>query len=384
MGGRARAAAGESIGMTSNSLVPAPVLQLPWRMLFVVLAIGTFGGMCLFSAAGGSLMPWALIHFVRFFGLLGLAVLMSYVRPNTYRDFAWPAYGFVMLLLVVTLAIGTIGGGAKSWLELGFIRIQPSELMKPVSILLLAGFYGSLPAGEIRKFSAIWPPIAILVPPVALIILQPDLGTTLLLLFAAVTVMFLAGLPLRLFIGGALAVAAAIPLAYNLLMLPHQQKRVLIFLNPEDDPLGAGYHITQSKIAIGSGGLFGKGFLNGTQSHLHYLPEQHTDFIFPAMAEEWGLVGGLFLIACFALLFRWGMKVAQEAGSRFTRLTAAGLTMTIFFYFAINLLMVVGLAPVVGIPLPLFSYGGSAMLTVMICLGILMSIDRDNRRNRRR
>ena len=195
--------------------------------------------------------------------------------------------------------------------------------------------------------------------------------------------MFLAGLPLRLFVGGGLAVAAAIPIAYSFFMMPHQQKRVLIFLDPEQDPLGAGYHITQSKIAIGSGGIFGKGFLNGTQSHLHYLPEQHTDFIFPAMVEEWGLMGGLFLILCFALIFRWGMAVALETKGRFARLTAGGLTMTIFFYFAINLLMVMGLAPVVGIPLPLFSYGGSAMLTVMICLGILMSIDRDNRRNQR-
>jgi rod shape determining protein RodA len=370
--------------MSAVSMVPANVAHLPWKLLFIVLAIGTFGGMCLFSAAGGSLMPWALPHFVRFVALLCMAIGMSFVRPETYRDLSWPAYGFVILLLIVTLLIGTIGGGAKSWLELGVIRIQPSELMKPVSILLLAGFYGSLPPGEIRRFSAIWPPLAMLVVPVALIILQPDLGTTLLLLFAAITVMFLAGLPLWYFIGGGLAVAAAIPLAYNLLMLPHQQKRVLIFLTPEEDPLGAGYHITQSKIAIGSGGIFGKGFLNGTQSHLHYLPEQHTDFIFPAMAEEWGLVGGLFLIGCFYLLFRWGMSVAAEAKGRFNRLTAAGMTMTIFFYFAINLLMVVGLAPVVGIPLPLFSYGGSAMLTVMICLGILMSIDRDNRRNRRR
>ena len=369
--------------MSTASFVPAQVARLPWTLIFVVLAIGIFGGMCLFSAAGGSMRPWALLHFVRFFALLGMAVAMSYVRPETYRDFAWPAYGVVIVLLIVTLVVGTIGGGAKSWLELGVIRIQPSELMKPVSVLLLAGFYGSLPPGEIRRFGAIWPPLAILAVPVGLIIMQPDLGTTLLLLFAAITVMFLAGLPLWYFIGGGLLVAAAIPIAYNLLMLPHQQKRVLIFLSPEEDPLGAGYHITQSKIAIGSGGIFGKGFLNGSQSHLHYLPEQHTDFIFPAMAEEWGLAGGLFLIGCFFLLFRWGMSVAESAKGRFARLTAAGLTMTIFFYFAINLLMVVGLAPVVGIPLPLFSYGGSAMLTVMICLGILISIDRDTRRNRR-
>jgi rod shape determining protein RodA len=381
MGGEPGRAQIERAGM--STFVPPQVAYLPWRLLLIVLLIGTFGGMCLYSAAGGSLMPWALIHFVRFAALLSVAVGMAYIRPDTYRDLSWPAYGGVMLLLVVTLVIGTVGGGAKSWLELGFIRIQPSELMKPVSILLLAGFYGALPPTEVRKFSAIWPPLAILIPPIALIILQPDLGTTLLMIFGAITVMFLAGLPLWYFIGGFLAVAAAVPVAYNLFMLPHQQKRVLIFLNPEQDPLGAGYHITQSKIAIGSGGIFGKGFLNGTQSHLHYLPEQHTDFIFPAMAEEWGLAGGLFLIGCFVLLFRWGMSVAENAKGRFNRLAAAGLTMTIFFYFAINLLMVVGLAPVVGIPLPLFSYGGSAMLTVMICLGMLMSIDRENRRHRR-
>jgi rod shape determining protein RodA len=367
--------------MTTTTFVPARIAHLPWKLILLVTMIGVFGGMALFSAAGGSLRPWAFNHFVRFFALLGVAVAMSYVRPQTYRDYAWPAYGLVMLLLVVTLAVGTIGGGAKSWLELGFLRIQPSELMKPVIVLLLAGFYGALPAGEIRKWSAIWPPIAILIPPVILIILQPDLGTTLLLLFSAITVMFLAGLPLRLFVGSGLLVAAAMPIAYSM-MMPHQQKRVLIFLSPEEDPLGAGYHITQSKIAIGSGGIFGKGFLNGTQSHLHYLPEQHTDFIFPAMVEEWGLMGGLFLILCFALIFRWGMAVALETKGRFGRLTSAGLTMTIFFYFAVNLLMVMGLAPVVGIPLPLFSYGGSAMLTVMLCLGIMMSIDRDNRRNR--
>jgi rod shape determining protein RodA len=366
-----------------STFIPANVAYLPWRFLVVVLLIGLFGGACLFSAAGGSMMPWALLHFVRFFALFAVMFGMSYIKPETYRDLGWPAYFFVIFLLIVTLIIGTVGGGAKSWLELGVIRIQPSELMKPVSVLLLASFYGSLPPTEVRRFNAIWPPLAILAVPVGLIILQPDLGTTLLIIFAAITLMFLAGLPLWYFLGGAAVVAAALPIAYSF-MLPHQQKRVLIFLNPEDDPLGAGYHITQSKIAIGSGGIFGKGFLNGTQSHLHYLPEQHTDFIFPAMAEEWGLVGGLFLIGCFYLLFRYGMNVAQEAKGRFQRLTAAGMTMTIFFYFAINLLMVVGLAPVVGIPLPLFSYGGSAMLTVMICLGILLSVDRDTRGKRRR
>jgi rod shape determining protein RodA len=368
--------------MRGGYAAPAQLIRLPWRLIFVVLAIGLFGAMVLYSAAGGSMKPWAAPHLVRFLAFLSLAVGMSYIRPQTYRDLAWPAYGGVILLLIVTLILGTVGGGAKSWLELGFIRIQPSELMKPVSILLLAGFYGSLPPAEVRRFNAVWPPLAILVVPIALIILQPDLGTTLLLVFGVLSVMFLAGLPLWYFVGGGLAVAALIPIAYAF-MMPHQKKRVLIFLDPEQDPLGAGYHLTQSKIAIGSGGILGKGYLNGTQSHLQYLPEQHTDFIFSAMAEEWGLIGGLFLIICFVLLFRWGMQVSMESKGRFERLAAAGLTMTIFFYFAINMMMVMGLAPVVGIPLPLFSYGGSAMLTVMICLGMLMSIDRANRRNPR-
>ncbi len=367
----------------STGFVPAQISTLPWRLLFVVIAIGAFGGMVLYSAAGGSLMPWALPHAVRFAGLLGLAVAISYLRPDRFRALAFPAYGAVIVMLIVVEALGAVRGGAQSWIELGFIRIQPSELMKPVMVLVLASFYAALPAGEIRKWSAIWPAALLLAVPTLMILVQPDLGTATLLVFSALTVMFLAGLPLRLFVGGGLAIGAMMPLAYSV-MMPHQQRRVLIFLDPELDPSGAGYHLIQSKIAIGSGGLFGKGFLNGTQSHLQYLPEQHTDFIFPAMAEEWGLVGGLFLILCFVLLFRWGMMVSLDTKGRFERLAAAGLTMTIFFYFAINLLMVMGLAPVVGIPLPLFSYGGSAMLTVMICLGMLMSIDRDNRRNRRR
>jgi rod shape determining protein RodA len=191
--------------------------------------------------------------------------------------------------------------------------------------------------------------------------------------------MFLAGLPLRYFVGAGAAAAVAVPLAYNFVLHDYQRNRIMIFLDPEADPLGTGYHITQSKIAIGSGGLSGNGFLQGTQSHFAFLPEPHTDFIFATMAEEWGLLGGLIIISGFALLLKWGTSVALASKGRFERLTAAGLTMTIFFYVAINLMMVMGLAPVVGIPLPLISYGGSAMMTIMICLGIMMSIDRQNR-----
>jgi rod shape determining protein RodA len=254
--------------------------------------------------------------------------------------------------------------------------------MKPIIVLVLARFYSHVPPREIRKWSAIWPVGVFLALPIALILLQPDLGTTMLIVLCTIAMMFLAGLPLRLFIGSGLFVAAVVPLVYSFLLLPHQQERVLIFLNPEQDPLGAGYHLSQSKIAIGSGGLFGKGMLSGTQASGDFLPEPHTDFIFSAIAEEWGLAGGLVIILLLFLLLRWGMKVAVDARDRFERLAAAGLTLTIFFYVAINLMMVMGLAPVVGIPLPLISYGGSAMLTTMICLGMLMAIDRNTRKDR--
>jgi rod shape determining protein RodA len=328
-------------------------------------------------------MPWALPHSVRFVAFLGMAIGMSYVAPGKFKAAALPAYLVVLLLLILVEILGFVGGGAQRWINLGFITLQPSELMKPVIILTLAWFYDVLPPGEIRRWSAIWPAGALVGVPAALILIQPDLGTASMVVFGGLTIMFLAGLPLRLFVGGFAAVAVAVPIAFSFLH-DYQQKRVTIFLDPEADPLGAGYHISQSKIAIGSGGLFGKGFLNGTQSHLDYLPEGHTDFVFATMAEEWGLAGGIFLIACFFLVLRWGYSVAIDTRGRFERLTAAGLTTTIFFYVAINLMMVMGLAPVVGIPLPLFSYGGSAMMTVMICLGILMSIDRDNRRDPRR
>jgi rod shape determining protein RodA len=361
------------------AFVPAAISRLPWRMLWIVLALGAAGVLGLYSAAGGNTMPWALMHAARFTAFLGIALFLSYFRPQTFQEYALAAYGGGILLLILTLMLGVIGGGARSWLELGFVRIQPSELMKPIIVLVLARFYAQIPPRELSKLSAIWPVAVFLGPPILLILLQPDLGTTMLIVLNTITMMFLAGLPLRLFIGGGLLVAAALPITYSFL-LPHQQERVLIFLNPETDPLGAGYHLTQSKIAIGSGGIFGKGFLNGTQSHLDYLPEQHTDFIFSAIAEEWGLLGGCVLILLFFMLLQWGMGVARDADDRFQRLAAAGLTLTIFFYIAINLMMVMGLAPVVGIPLPLVSYGGSAMLTVMICLGMLMSIDRAKRR----
>ncbi|WP_417621696.1 rod shape-determining protein RodA [Parasphingorhabdus sp.] len=359
-----------------SDFIPAPIAQLPWKTILLLFMMASFGFIVLYSAAGGSLTPWAGLHMVRFVIFLAMAVVMSRFKESFWKTMAFPAYIVVVIMLLGVELIGAVGGGSQRWLNLGFIRLQPSELMKVAIILAVARFYDLLPPSRIRSWGAIWPLFALLALPCALILLQPDLGTTITVVTGALAVAFLAGLPLRLFIGGGAAIAILAPLAYFFALEEYQQRRVTTFLNPENDPLGSGYHISQSKIAIGSGGLFGKGFLNGTQSHLDYLPEGHTDFVFATMAEEWGLFGGLLVLSGFFLLFRWGLGVAMKAKTRFSQLTAAGLTVTIFFYVAINLMMVMGLAPVVGIPLPFLSHGGSSMMTIMICVGILMSIDR--------
>jgi rod shape determining protein RodA len=362
--------------------LPRPIRELPWLMLICVIGIVGFSLLVLYSAAGGD-MRYAKPQGIRFAIFFTLALALSRIRPEWLKQATFPAYVVVLLLLMIVEALGFVGGGAQRWVDLGPINLQPSELMKPVIVLACAHFYSLLPAREIRGWSALWPPAVLIGIPAGLVLIQPDLGTASMIVFGGLVIMFLAGVPLRLFAGGIAFLAIALPIAFSFLH-DYQRQRVLIFMNPEADPLGTGYHITQSKIAIGSGGLGGVGFLNGTQSRGGYLPEPHTDFVFATMAEEWGLMGGIFLIFAFALILRWGMRVAMDSRDRFSRLAAAGLTTTIFFYVAINLMMVMGLAPVVGIPLPLFSYGGSAMMTVMICLGILMAIERQNRREARR
>jgi rod shape determining protein RodA len=369
--------------MIRNSLVPLPLAQLPWRVILLVTAITGFGLAVLYSAAGGSLQPWAFGQGVRFLVFLGLAIGLSRLDEARLKAVTMPAYAALLVALVLVELIGAVSGGGQRWLDLGFVRLQPSELMKPVIVLVLARFYDLLPAGEIRTLRAIWPALALIALPAMMILVQPDLGTATMVVAGGVAVMFLAGLPLRLFIGAA---AAAVPLgaAAWASMRDYQRNRVLIFLDPDIDPLGKGYHISQSKIAIGSGGIAGKGFLHGTQSHLAYLPEGHTDFVFATMAEEWGLLGGLLLIAAFLSLVWWALRVAMRAPTRFGRLAAAGLSATLFFYVAVNLMMVMGLAPVVGIPLPLVSYGGSAVMTVMIVVGILAALDRARHSHRPR
>lgn len=362
-----------------SGFIPAPLAQLPWRVILLLFAIGFFGLVVLFSAAGGSLHPWALPQGVRFFAFLAMAVVLSRLREEFWEKIALPTYGVLLTMLVLVELLGAVRGGSQRWLDLGFIRLQPSELMKPAIVLAMARLYGAMPAAEIRRYASLIPAIAMLALPTALVLLQPDLGTAIMIASGAVTVMFLAGVPLRLFIGAALFLAVSGPLVVTYVLHDYQRNRILTFLDPESDPLGTGYHISQSKIAIGSGGLFGKGYLQGSQSRLDYLPERQTDFAFATMAEEWGLLGGFFVIIAYMTLIRWGVMVGIRAKTRFARLAAAGLSTTIFFYVAINLMMVMGMAPVVGIPLPLVSFGGSAQMTILICFGILMSIDRRNR-----
>jgi rod shape determining protein RodA len=351
--------------------------RVPWSIVLVVTALACFGCVILYSAAGGSLSPWALKHGIRFAILMSVSIGISLVKPERWLAWAWPIYGAVLVGLIGVELLGRVGGGSQRWLDLGIIQLQPSEFMKIAVVMVLARYYHFLPRGYETRLNALLPALALIGLPAALVMLQPDLGTALSIAFGGVIVMFLAGVRLWLFLGAAVAGIAALPLAWSMLH-DYQQKRVLIFLDPSTDPRGAGYHITQSKIAIGSGGFSGKGYLEGTQSHLDYLPELQTDFIFATMAEEWGFLGGLFIIVMYGIVLAWGISVALKARGQFQRLLAMGLTATLFFYLAINMMMVMGLAPVVGIPLPLISYGGSAMMTVLVLLGLIMGIARQN------
>ena len=359
--------------------LPAPIAHFPWRVVIPLTLMVLFGAAVLHSAAGGSFSPYATSHIIRFVVFLTLALIVSRIPEDWARMAAIPAYVATLLLLMAVEAVGQLGGGSQRWLELGFMRLQPSEVMKPGIVLILAAYFHMLPVGMITAWRALLVPLGLIALPMGLVLLQPDLGTALAIGFGGVVVMFLAGIPQKWFIGGGVAAVLAAPLAYMFVLKPYQQQRVLTFLDPASDPQGSGYHIIQSQIAIGSGGMFGKGFGEGSQSQLDYLPEPHTDFVFATMAEEWGLLGGLVVLLIFGIVLRWGLLVARDAPTRFSRLLAGGMTATMFFYVAVNLMMVMGLAPVVGIPLPFMSHGGSSMLTNMICVGALMMVERWNR-----
>lgn len=361
-------------------VVPEAIAREPWGLILPLFVLNAFGSVVLYSAAGGHMQPWALLHQIHFFVFLGMAFVISRMSREFFKLMAFPVYGVIVVLLVLVELAGAVRGGSQRWLDIGFMQLQPSELMKPAIVLALARLFDMMPPTMTRSWRMLVPVGGLVGLPTLLVMLQPDLGTGLSIAVGAVVVIFLAGLPLRWFIGAGAALLVAAPLAFFTLLHGYQRDRVLVFLDPESDPLGKGYHITQSKIAIGSGGFWGKGFGHGSQSHLEYLPEAQTDFAFATMAEEWGLVGGIFVLAVFLWVFRWSLRVAQNAPDRFSSLLAAGMTFTMFFYMAINTMMVVGLAPVVGIPLPFISHGGSAMMTNMICVGTIMAVHRWNRR----
>lgn len=353
---------------------------VPWGLVFLLFAIAFTGCMALVSAGEGHFGVWAEKQMARFaFGVGVMSIVAAIEIRRWYRMAYWVFVACAFMLLLVDI-FGHIGMGAQRWLNLGFMRVQPSELMKIAFVLALARYYHDCPAVDVKKLKTLWPPLLMVAIPVGLVVVQPDLGTAIKLTAVAIGMLFVAGVPLWLFITGFGIVAAALPLIWAS-MHDYQRDRVMIFLNPESDPFGAGYHITQSKIAIGSGGFWGKGFLDGTQARLDFLPEKHTDFIFTLWAEEMGLVGGIFLMGLFFMLVAGCILQAMRLRHVFGRLLIFGIAFNLSLYAMINIAMVMGLIPVVGIPLPFVSHGGTAMLSNMIGMGLIISasIHRDSR-----
>lgn len=346
--------------------------KLNWWLILLVICVAGVGGASLYSAAGGSMNPWASRHFMRFVvGCTGM-VIIALIDIKWWYRLAWPIYGVGLALLMFVEIKGHVGMGAQRWINLGFMQLQPSELMKIAVVLALARHYHGASPEQAKRLSFLIIPAALIMMPVALVLLQPDLGTSLMMIMAGASVVFMAGAPVWLFIGAMIATAVSIPIAWQFLH-EYQKKRVMTFLDPESDPLGAGYHITQSKIAIGSGGVEGKGFLQGTQSHLNFLPEKQTDFIFTLWVEEWGLFGGIGLLTLFLLIFITALRTAMKCKHQFGKYLALGISVNFSLYVFINISMVMGLIPVVGAPLPLVSYGGTSMLAALIGFGLMMS-----------
>ncbi|MDD3370580.1 MAG: rod shape-determining protein RodA [Alphaproteobacteria bacterium] len=361
------------LATSDNLTLLEKIRLLNWGMIALIVAIGLIGVALLYSAGGKSWTPWAAPQLARFSVGLGLMFIISLTDVRIWLRYAYVMYGFMLFLLVVVEAIGHTGMGAQRWINLGFIVIQPSELMKVTLVLALAKYFHSLSLDDIGQPIKLIAPTAMVAIPVGLVLLQPNLGTALLLTLASGAVFFAGGVRWWKFVLVIVLIGAALPFAWDHLH-DYQKARLTTFLNPEADPLGRGYNILQSKIAMGSGGLFGRGFGQGTQSQLQFLPEKHTDFIFVVLAEEFGMLGATFLLLLYFLLIAYGFMIALTCRNQFGRLAAFGLTVTMFLYVFVNVAMVTGTIPVVGIPLPLVSYGGTAMLTLMIGCGILLSI----------
>lgn len=352
------------------------VLKLNWGIITLLVALAFIGVLMHFSVSSGAWTDMPLTHGMRFAVLLVITLLAAmFLDTRFWLAIAYPLYAGALLLLLAVEVIGETRMGATRWLSIGPISLQPSEIMKIAIVLALARYYHQLDPR--RTGSVLWvlPAFIMIGAPVALVMHQPDLGTAMLILFAGLAVMFLGGLLWRIIaVGAGVAISGAV-FAYNNVLHGYQRDRINVFLGLADDPLGAGYHVLQSKIAIGSAGLFGRGYLQGSQSQLDFLPEKHTDFIYTMIVEEFGLFGGFLVLGLYVALMGLAMQVALRARSLFSRLAAAGVAATLASYVFINTAMVIGLAPVVGIPLPMLSFGGTAMVTLMSGFAIVLSVD---------
>ncbi len=348
------------------------LLEFNWGFLFLLVVIAAFGFLMLYSVGQGW-TPWALPQIVRFGMGVVLLLAVAMIDVRVWMGLAYPAYAVSLALLVSVEYLGTVNMGAQRWIDLGFMQVQPSELMKISLVLALARYFHGFELEQVSNPLVVIPPVLMIVAPVLLVLTQPDLGTAILLASGGAAIIFLAGIHWSYLAAASAAVVAALPIGWQMLH-DYQRQRVLTFLDPERDPLGAGYHILQSKIAFGAGGMFGKGYLQGSQSQLNFLPEKQTDFIFTMLAEELGLVGAGSLLLLYLIVAAYGVSVALRSRNHFGRLLAMGVIVVFLLYIFINVAMVTGLAPVVGVPLPLVSYGGTSMITLMFGFGLLMSV----------
>jgi rod shape determining protein RodA len=349
------------------------IAGLHWGLILLLIAIAGVGFASQYSVADGKLEPFAAQQMMRFGMALTVLIGVAVIDIRIWLKIAYPTYGVALLLLILVPLIGESIKGSQRWLDLGVFALQPSELMKITLVLALARYFHGLPLNRVSHPLYMLVPLALIALPAALVLMQPDLGTTALLVAGGAVLFFVAGIKKRYIIGVAAAVLAAIPVGWQFLH-PYQRQRVLTFLNPESDTLGSGWHIMQSKIALGSGGVYGKGFLGGTQSHLNFLPEKQTDFIFTVWAEEFGLLGAGSLLFLYLSVLAVVMAIAFQSRNHFGRLLATGIGVTFFLFVFINVAMVMGMVPVVGVPLPFVSYGGTSMMALMFGLGLVQSV----------
>ena len=350
------------------------IKNLNFLLIFLLVLLSFIGAAGLYSAADGSYHPWAYKHLVRFYVFLLMAIIISMIDIKIIYKYTYSIFFLSLLLLISVEIIGELGKGATRWIRVFGFNIQPSEIVKITIILALAKYYNDLKFENIKKIISLFIPFLILGIPFIFVIIQPDLGTSLSIIILGISILFLAGVRIWKFLLGFLLTIISIPIILQFIK-PYQRNRIISFLNPESDPLGQGYQLIQSKIALGSGGGAGKGFLQGTQSYLEYLPEKQTDFIFTLIGEEFGFIGTIFIIFLFLILISVCYFISIKSFHTFGRIIALGVASNIFIYVFMNIAMVSGLMPVVGIPLPLISYGGSVMLSIMISIGLVLNIE---------